>query len=140
MSKSITGRVWALGENIDTDVLYPGKYLPIIDPVEMAKHAMEGIDPAFPQKLRAGDIIVAGPGFGIGSSREQAATCLKFAGVTAIVAPSVARIFYRNAVNQGLYLVQADITAFVKSGDEITIDFENCIIRHPGGETGSPAA
>jgi len=138
MSKSITGRVWVLGRDIDTDVLYPGKYLPIIDPVEMSKHAMEGIDPDFPRKLRAGDIIVAGPGFGIGSSREQAATCLKFAGVTAIVAPSVARIFNRNAVNQGLYLVQADLITHVQNGDEITIDFENCVIQHPGGETPFP--
>ncbi len=139
MSNKISGRIWLLGEDTDTDVIYPGKYLPIIIPEEMALHAMEGVDPEFPKKLRNGDIIVAGPGFGIGSSREQAATCLKFAGVTAIVSPAVARIFYRNAVNQGLYLVQADITEFVKDGDEITIDFDTCTIHHPGGTTEFPA-
>jgi len=138
MDKMIRGRVWVLGEDTDTDVIYPGKYLPILDPNEMAKHALEGYDPEFPAKLKAGDIIVAGPGFGIGSSREQAATCLKAAGLAAIVAGSFARIFFRNAVNQGLPLVQAEISDKLKDGDEITIDFEKCKISFPGGEIEFP--
>ena len=102
----ITGRVWKLGDNVDTDVIYPGKYLPIIDAPEMALHALEGYDPEFPGKMQEGDIIVAGANFGCGSSREQAATCLKAAGVQAVIAKSFARIFFRNAINQGLPAVE----------------------------------
>lgn len=138
MEKIIKGRIWVLGDDVDTDVIYPGKYLPILDPEEMAKHALEGINPDFPKRLKLGDIIVAGAGFGTGSSREQAATCLKSAGVTAIVAASFARIFFRNAVNQGLPIVQAAIADHLKDGDEISIDFENCRITHPVGETNFP--
>jgi 3-isopropylmalate/(R)-2-methylmalate dehydratase small subunit len=126
----ITGRIWVLGDDIDTDVIYPGKYLPIIDAEEMGKHAMEGVDPEFPNKLQDGDIIVAGMGFGCGSSREQAATCLKSAGVAAIIAGSFARIFFRNAVNQGLPLIQADITGKVIEGDNVTIDFGESRVEH----------
>ncbi len=125
MENRITGRVWVLGEDVDTDVIYPGKYLPILEPSEMAKHALEGVDAEFPSKLMAGDIIVAGPGFGCGSSREQAATCIKSAGVAAVVAGSFARIFFRNAVNQGLPLVQADLRGFLREGDQLTIDFDS---------------
>ncbi|NQT35741.1 3-isopropylmalate dehydratase [bacterium] len=131
MEKIISGRVWVLGEDIDTDVIYPGKYLPILDPVEMAKHALEGVSPDFPARLETGDIIVAGMGFGCGSSREQAATCLKMAGVAAVVAGSFARIFFRNAVNQGLPLVQADIADKLKDGDILTIDFNRNMIDYP---------
>lgn len=138
MKKKITGRVWVLGEDIDTDLIYPGKYLPILDADEMAKHALEGYAADFPERIQPGDIIVAGMGFGCGSSREQAATCLKYAGITAVVAGSFARIFFRNAVNQGLPLVQADITANLKDGDEITVDFENNHIEYPGGGTDFP--
>ena len=123
MESRFSGRVWVLGEDVDTDVIYPGKYLPILDPPEMAKHALEGLDAGFPDKLQPGDIIVAGAGFGCGSSREQAATCLKTAGVAAVVATSFARIFFRNAVNQGLPLVQADLSQTLHDGDMITIDF-----------------
>ncbi len=135
MDKRITGRVWVLGDDIDTDVIYPGKYLPIIDAEEMGKHALEGYDPEFPSKLQQGDIIVAGMSFGCGSSREQAATCLKSAGVAAIVAGSFARIFFRNAVNQGIPLIQADITDKVAEGDQITIDIVNNRVEHNSGET-----
>ncbi len=138
MDKIIKGRVWVLGEDVDTDVIYPGKYLPILDPEEMAKHALEGEDPDFPNKLKAGDIIVAKAGFGCGSSREQAATCLKAAGLAVVVATSFARIFYRNAVNQGLPIVQADISEHVSDGDEITIDFNTCKVSYPGGEAEFP--
>ena len=138
MEKIISGRVWVLGEDIDTDVIYPGKYLPILDPVEMAEHALEGVSPEFPARLETGDIIVAGMGFGCGSSREQAATCLKMAGVTAVVAGSFARIFFRNAVNQGLPLVQADIADRLNDGDILTIDFDRNMIDYPCGEAGFP--
>jgi len=138
MEHRFTGRVWVLGEDVDTDVIYPGKYLPILDSAEMARHALEGVDPDFPQRLQRGDIIVAGMGFGCGSSREQAATCLKAAGVAAVVAGSFARIFFRNAVNQGLPLVQADLTGKVKNGDRITIDFDSSEITHPDGTTKFP--
>lgn len=133
--KGTTGRVWVLGDNVDTDVIYPGKYLPIIVPEEMALHALEGIDPQFPSKLKPGDIIVAGSNFGCGSSREQAATCLKVVGVSAIVAGSYSRIFFRNALNQGLALVESkECRKRVKDGDTISIDFGRGRILVPGGE------
>ena len=88
MQNKITGRLWKLGDDIDTDVIYPGKYLPIITAEDMAEHALEGYDPEFPKKIQEGDIIVAGKNFGCGSSREQAATCLKFAGIAVIIAKS----------------------------------------------------
>nr|MBC8491321.1 3-isopropylmalate dehydratase [Candidatus Neomarinimicrobiota bacterium] len=109
MQNKITGRIWKLGDDIDTDVIFPGKYLPIIVAEEMAAHALEGYDPEFPKKIRIGDIIVAGKNFGCGSSREQAATCLKFAGIAVIIAKSYSRIFFRNAVNQGLPLLTSDL-------------------------------
>lgn len=120
----IKGKVWKLGDNIDTDVIYPGKYLPIIDAEEMAKHTLEGVDEDFPKKIKKGDIIVAGRNFGCGSSREQAATSLKYAGIGCIIAKSFSRIFFRNAINQGLALVQSqDLLENVNEGDTITIDF-----------------
>jgi 3-isopropylmalate/(R)-2-methylmalate dehydratase small subunit len=129
------GRVWVLGDNVDTDVIYPGKYLPIIVPEEMALHALEGIDPQFPSKLKPGDIIVAGSNFGCGSSREQAATCLKAVGVAAVVAGSYSRIFFRNALNQGLALVESrECRKRVKEGDVVTIDFGRGKILLPEGE------
>jgi len=138
MEKVIKGRIWVLGDDIDTDVIYPGKYLPLLNADEMAKHALEGLDSSFPDRLKQGDIIVAGEGFGCGSSREQAATCLKAAGVAAVVAGSFARIFFRNAVNQGLPLVQANLIGQARDGDQITIDFAAAEISHPGGRTGFP--
>jgi len=120
----ITGRVWKLGDNVDTDVIYPGKYLPIIDAPEMALHALEGLDPEFPQKIQKGDIIVAGSNFGCGSSREQAATSLKFAGIACIVAKSYSRIFFRNAINQGLALVESkEAPDHIQTGEIVTINF-----------------
>lgn len=124
MEKIITGQVWKLGDDIDTDVIYPGRYLPILDPKEMATHALEGIDPDFPKKLKKNDILVAGRNFGCGSSREQAATSLKYAGVGCIIAKSFSRIFFRNAINQGLPLVQSEeCVDLVKEGDTLTVDF-----------------
>ena len=91
------GRAWKYGENVNTDVIFPGKYTyAVMEPAEMAKHALEDLDPNFAKNVRPGDVIVAGKNFGCGSSREQAATCLKYAGVQAVIAKSFARIFYRN--------------------------------------------
>ncbi len=124
MLKKIRGKVIKLGDNIDTDVIYPGRYLPIIDAEEMALHALEGLDPDFPKKIQKGDIIVAGKNFGCGSSREQAATCLKSAGISAVIAKSFSRIFFRNGINQGLPIVVSDEAVDrIKDGDELEIDF-----------------
>ena len=132
MLEKITGRVWKLGDNIDTDVIYPGKYLPLIDASEMAHHALEGLDAEFPKKIQKGDIIVAGANFGCGSSREQAATSLKYAGISCVVAKSFSRIFFRNAINQGLALVQSkEAHDVINQGDVIIVDFASGEIATP---------
>ena len=122
----IEGRVWKYGDNVNTDVIFPGKYTYTIhDPHEMAKHAMEDLDPDFAKNIRENDIVVAGRNFGCGSSREQAATCLKFAKVGAVVAKSFARIFFRNAINMGLVLVQCpEAVDRIENGEAVEIDFE----------------
>ena len=103
------GIVWKYGDNVNTDVIFPGRYTyQIMTPEEMAKHAMEDLDPGFAAKVKPGDVIVAGKNFGCGSSREQAAACLKAAGVQAVVAKSFARIYFRNAINLGLAVLQSD--------------------------------
>ncbi len=130
MKQLIRGRVWKLGDNIDTDVIYPGKYLPIIEPEEMAEHVLEGIDPDFPKKIKKGDILVAGTNFGCGSSREQAATSLKVAGIACIIAASYSRIFFRNAINQALPLVHsAEAVNLIDEGENIGINFEKGSIQ-----------
>jgi 3-isopropylmalate/(R)-2-methylmalate dehydratase small subunit len=120
-----SGRVWKYGENVNTDVIFPGKYTySVLDPEEMAGHALEDLDPDFAGSVQPGDVVVAGKNFGCGSSREQAATCLKFAGVQAVVAKSFARIFFRNAINQGLPVIQCPEAVDGISDDEkIAIDF-----------------
>ena len=136
MLKRIKGRVIKLGDNIDTDVIYPGRYLPIIEAEEMALHALEGLNPNFPKTIQKGDIIVAGKNFGCGSSREQAATCLKSAGIVAVVALSFSRIFYRNGINQGLPIVVSPVGPNkIKDGDTIEIDFSTGEIVIESGET-----
>jgi len=117
----IFGRVIKLGDNVDTDLIYPGKYLTLVKPEEWATHALQGLDPGFPQKLRPGDIVVGGKNFGCGSSRSQAVSCLKYAGVGAVVAVSFARIFFRNAINVGLPVLQCD-TSGIGEHDELEID------------------
>jgi len=118
------GRVWKYGDNVNTDVIFPGKYTySILEPEEMARHALEDLDPGFAQKVKPGDVIVAGRNFGCGSSREQAATCMKYAGVQAVVAKSFARIFFRNAINQGLPVLQSEEAVnSIEDGEEIEID------------------
>jgi methanogen homoaconitase small subunit len=127
----ISGRIWKFKDNIDTDVIIPGKYLRTTDMSVFASHVMEGIDPQFPQKVKKGDIIVAGKNFGCGSSREQAPLALKHSGVVCIVAESFARIFFRNAINVGLPIIEAKTDCL--EGDIIEIDLENGIVTTKEG-------
>ncbi len=124
MSKGKKGKVWKYGDNINTDVIFPGRYTyKLMEPAEMASHALEDLDPAFARNVRPSDVIVAGRNFGCGSSREQAAACLKHAGVQAVVAKSFARIYFRNAINLGLAVLQCpEAVGALQAGDEIEID------------------
>lgn len=129
------GRVWKYGDNVNTDVIFPGKYTySVLEPAEMARHALEDLDPDFSRNVRAGDVVVAGRNFGCGSSREQAATCLRTSGIQAVVAKSFARIFYRNAINQGLPALQSEEAAEkIENGEEIAIDFARGEIKTEKG-------
>ncbi len=120
----IKGKVFKYGDDINTDVIFPGKYTYTIeDPKEMATHALEDLDPDFVKKVKKGDVIVAGKNFGCGSSREQAVTSVKYAGIGAIIAESFARIYYRNAINNGLFPIQCPEAAkYLKNGNLVTID------------------
>jgi 3-isopropylmalate/(R)-2-methylmalate dehydratase small subunit len=115
-------KVWKFGDNIDTDLIIAARYLNNSDPKELAKYVMEDADPEFVNRLNEGDIIVAGENFGCGSSREHAPIALKAAGVSAVVAKSFARIFYRNAFNMGLAIYELPNTDEISEGDEIVID------------------
>ncbi|SFM88845.1 3-isopropylmalate dehydratase, small subunit [Methanolobus profundi] len=126
----IKGKAWIFGSDIDTDVIIPGKYLRTKDMQVFADHAMEGIDPDFSKKVQKGDIIVADDNFGCGSSREQAALALKYAGVGCVVARSFGRIFFRNAINVGLPLMEADVDC--NEGDEVEIDLTQGIVTVNG--------
>ena len=128
MMEKIEGKVWKFGDNIDTDVIIPGRYLRTFSLDDLAAHVMEGVDPNFAKNVQKGDIIVADENFGCGSSREQAPVALKHAGVSAIVAKSFARIFYRNAVNIGLPVIVAEINA--NSDDILNIDLEKGTITN----------
>jgi 3-isopropylmalate/(R)-2-methylmalate dehydratase small subunit len=120
----LRGKVWKYGDGVNTDVIFPGKYTYTLkEPDEIAAHALEDLDPEFSRRAVAGDIIVAGRNWGNGSSREQAVTTLKFRGISAIVAKSFARIYFRNGINQGLLLVTCpQLIDVARSGDEIKID------------------
>jgi 3-isopropylmalate/(R)-2-methylmalate dehydratase small subunit len=120
------GRAWKYGNDVNTDVIFPGKYTyAVMEPEEMAGHALEDLDPDFAQNVQPGDVVVAGKNFGCGSSREQAATCLKFAGVQAVIAESFARIFYRNAINQGLPVIQSvEAARSIQKGEEVAVDVQ----------------
>ncbi len=125
MNRKIKGPAIKFGNNIDTDVILPGKYLILVDPYELAKHALESLDPAFPEKAKKGVILVGGKNFGCGSSREQAPLALKYAGVKCVLAESFARIFFRNAINIGLPVIECEgISSAVETGDELAVDFE----------------
>jgi methanogen homoaconitase small subunit len=116
----IRGKAWLFGDDVDTDVIIPGPYLRTKNIKELALHAMEGLDPEFANKVKPGDLIVAGKNFGCGSSREQAPLALREAGVACVVAKSFARIFYRNAINVGLAVMEADVEC--REGDEVEVD------------------
>ena len=117
------GKAWNFGDDVNTDYILPGKYLELTDPEEMGRHAMEGLDPEFPQKASPGDIIVGGRNFGLGSSREHAPLALKHAGISAVVAESFARIFYRNAINLGLPTIELpNASKLIQTGDQVEID------------------
>ena len=131
------GKAYKYGDNVDTDVIIPARYLNISEPEELAKHAMEDIDADFAKTVEPGDVIVAGSNFGSGSSREHAPLVLKIAGVAAVIAPSYARIFYRNAFNIGFPILEsAEAYEKTEAGDEITIDFATGVITNKTkGET-----
>ncbi|NLT12030.1 MAG: 3-isopropylmalate dehydratase small subunit [Clostridiaceae bacterium] len=118
------GKVFKYGANVDTDVIIPARYLNTSDPKELAKHCMEDIDATFVDRVRVGDIIVAGPNFGCGSSREHAPVAIKASGVSCVIAPSFARIFYRNAINMGLPIMESkEASERIGDGDEVEVNF-----------------
>ena len=120
------GHVFKYGDNVDTDVIIPARYLNSFDPQELASHAMVDIDPEFAGKVQPGDIIVARKNFGCGSSREHAPRCLKTAGVSCVIADTFARIFYRNAINIGLPIIECPEAAEgIDAGDQVEIDFDS---------------
>ncbi len=118
----IRGKAWIFGDDVDTDVIIPGPYLRTKDVKSLACHAMEGLDPDFAKKVKPGDVIVAGSNFGCGSSREQAPLALKGAGVACVVAKSFARIFFRNAINVGLPVAEADVGC--NEGDVVEVNLD----------------
>jgi len=126
----LPSNVWKFGNDIDTDAIIPGKYLTINKPEELAKHAFEGVRPEFARDIKDGDIIVAGFNFGCGSSREHAPLALKGAKVKCIIAKSFARIFFRNAINIGLPLLECPDTDKIEEGDHIEVDFGSGLITN----------
>ena len=126
----LEGKVWRYGDNIDTDVIIPARYLNTFDPKELAKHCMVDIDKDFAQKVRPGDIMVGGKNFGCGSSREHAPVAIKACGVPVIIAASFARIFYRNGINVGLPLMEiGDNVERIHAGDKLSVDLSSRQIR-----------
>ena len=122
----IRGRVWKFGDNISTDHIAPGRYFHLrTNLLELTKHVLEDAREEFPKLVKPGDIIVAGKNFGLGSSREHAPRIIKLAGVSAVIAKSFARIFYRNAINIGLPLVETDAVDRISEGDEVEVNLEN---------------
>lgn len=120
--EKIKGKTWKFGDNIDTDVIIPARYLNTTDPEELAKHCMEDVDPEFSKKVKKGDILVAGKNFGCGSSREHAPIAIKACGIACVIAESFARIFYRNAFNTGLLILECpEASKEIDTGDELEI-------------------
>jgi len=131
------GCVFKYGDNVDTDVIIPARYLNSSDPAELAKHCMEDIDKDFVSNVKKGDIIVADKNFGCGSSREHAPVAIKAAGVSCVIAETFARIFYRNAINIGLPIIECpEASKKIKAGDQVDIDFNTGVITdQTTGET-----
>ncbi|ADU96320.1 3-isopropylmalate dehydratase small subunit [Thermovibrio ammonificans] len=131
MSEVLKGRAFKFGDDVNTDEIIPARYLNTSDPKELAKHVMEDADPEFPKKVQPGDIIVAGKNFGCGSSREHAPIAIKAAGVSAVIAKSFARIFYRNAINIGLPIFESpEAVEGIEEGDVVEINPETGVIRN----------
>ncbi|MCI9200613.1 MAG: 3-isopropylmalate dehydratase small subunit [Lachnospiraceae bacterium] len=129
--KSAKGIVFKYGDNVDTDVIIPARYLNTSDPAELAAHCMEDIDKEFVNQVKKGDIIVADKNFGCGSSREHAPIAIKAAGVSCVIAETFARIFYRNAINIGLPIVECpEASKGIEAGDEVEVDFESGVIKN----------
>ncbi len=125
------GKVWRYGDNIDTDVIIPARYLNSFDPAELALHCMVDIDETFAKKVQKGDIMVGGKNFGCGSSREHAPIAIKASGVPVVIAASFARIFYRNGINIGLPLLEiGDAVEKIKADDELEVDTETGVIKN----------
>ena len=125
------GKVFKFGDNVDTDVIIPARYLNSSDPAELATHCMEDIDKDFVKNVKKGDIIVATKNFGCGSSREHAPISIKAAGVSCVIAETYARIFYRNSINIGLPIIECKEAAEnIEAGDEVEIDFDSGIITN----------
>ncbi len=134
-------RVWKYGDNINTDVIFPGRYTYTIshDLADLAKHALEDLDPSFASQVQSGDVIVAGGNWGNGSSREQAVTCLVAAGVNAVIAASFARIYYRNAINNGLLMIECPaIIDRLQAGDHVKMDVESALLTCEAGNFSFP--
>ncbi|NLM97424.1 MAG: 3-isopropylmalate dehydratase small subunit [Halanaerobiaceae bacterium] len=129
----LQGKVFKYGDNVDTDVIIPARYLNSSDPAELARHCMEDIDKDFAKKVKDGDIIIGGRNFGSGSSREHAPLAIKTAGISCVIAKSFARIFYRNSINIGLpILVSEEAAENIEAGSEIEIDLDTGIIKDLG--------
>ncbi|MDY3360949.1 MAG: 3-isopropylmalate dehydratase small subunit [Clostridium celatum] len=125
------GKVFKYGDNVDTDVIIPARYLNTSDPKELASHCMEDIDLEFSKKVKVGDIIVANKNFGCGSSREHAPIAIKESGVSCVIASTFARIFYRNAINIGLPILECDeAVKNIEAGDELEVNFDNGVIKN----------
>ena len=126
----MSARVWLFGDNIDTDVLAPGLYMSgSIE--ELASHCLEAANHDFASSVKSGDVLIAGRNFGVGSSREQAAECLKILGIAAVVAPSFAGIFYRNAINLGLPVLVGQAHQHAKDGDPVSINIKSAVLKLP---------
>ena len=123
------GLTWKFGADVDTDAIIPARYLNTSDPDELARHCMEDADPEFPNKVKSGDIIVAEKNFGCGSSREHAPICIRAAGISCVIAKSFARIFYRNAFNIGLSILEsAEAVDGIDEGDQVKVDVDKGVI------------
>jgi 3-isopropylmalate/(R)-2-methylmalate dehydratase small subunit len=134
METKLKGRIWKFGDNIDTDIIIPAIYLANTDPKVLGAHCMEPLAPSFSKDVKEGDIIVAGLNFGCGSSREHAPIAISALGIPLVIAKSFARIFYRNAFNKGLALLEADLFDLVEDGDEIEADLTTGIIKSTKAE------
>jgi len=129
MNSSSKGKVFKYGANVDTDVIIPARYLNTADPAELAKHCMEDIDKDFVSHVEQGDIIVGGNNFGCGSSREHAPIAIKASGISCVIAPSFARIFYRNAINMGLAIMESkEASEQIEDRDIVEVNFETGVI------------